>query len=137
MNNYSIRHVLILTLILTSVVPIVVFGFYSADRERHIIELHQYDLLHDIAKSERDKINSFFNERMADVSVLSKSITVQNNVPILFEGSSEEKLESSLVLTGQLTDVSIAYNYESVLIADNNFKTKLVVGKNTGDLCVL
>lgn len=133
MNNYSVRHVLILTLILTSVVPIVVFGFYFEDRERHIIELHQYDLLHDIAKSERDKINSFFNERMSDVSVLSKSVTVQNNVPILFEGSSEEKLESSLVLTGQLTDVSIAYNYESVLIADNNFKTKLVVGKNTGE----
>jgi len=134
MFNYSINHMTILTLVLVAVIPIVSFGAYSIEDERKSVERQKLDFLSEIIHQQQTRANDFFTERISDISVSAKLPFVQQHIPILFNDDLEDKSESILILTEQLKNILDVYRYETIWVVDNNFDTKLVVGRNIGEI---
>lgn len=133
MVSYSINHVMVLILIVVSIVPIVAFGLYSFSDERAAIEKTQLDILRELVHEKEIQVNDFFIERVTDVSVAAQLPFIQKNIPLLLNDDLEKKSESVVILTKNLDIILKAYDYETIWVLDNNFKTQLVVGRNVGE----
>lgn len=128
MVNYSTNTLIITILILASVVPIMIFGLYSIEDEKRLIQEEELKLLKQIVDSQRENITHYFEERLNDITVTSKLPFVQNNVENLFENDVDKKSAALEILEPVFEDIRITYGYNQIWVIDNDFQTHFGTG---------
>jgi len=129
MVNYSSNVLIIVILLLVAVVPVITFGFFSMEAEKQTIEREELILSREIVSEQKEKIELYFTERKADISLFIKLPFVEKNIHSLFENNNPEIRDTFVNL---FEDVIETYGYESILVFDNNLETVMVVGHDIG-----
>ena len=133
MVNYSTNALIISLLVLVAVIPIAGFGFYSMYNEQKIDEERELEFMRSILKSEKDRIDTYFSERLSDITIVSKIPSIQNNLHVLFQDSNDVDPDTIELIHSQFGSILKIYGYETIWVLDNDFQTKFVVGKNEGE----
>ncbi len=128
MINYSTNTLIISIILLISIIPIVIFGFYFIDEEKKLIEKQQTDNLREIVASQKDKITNYFDERLSDVIISSNLPFVQNNIKNLFGTDNVKKSISLEILKSVFENIRTMYGYNYIWIVNNDLQTHFAIG---------
>ena len=126
MVNYSSNVLIVVIILLAAVVPVVTFGFFSINEARETIETEELKLSREIISEQKEKINLFFTERKADISLFIKLPYVEKNIHFLFEENPDPEIKNNF--KNLFSDIIQTYEYQSVLVFDNNLTTVLTIG---------
>ena len=74
--NFSYK--LIIVFLAVSLIPLLIVSFLSINNARGGLEKEAFNKLNSVKNIKSNQINSFFNERLADVDVLSKSMNAKS-----------------------------------------------------------
>ena len=90
--SFSVK--LIIMFLLISLIPVVVISFLSLSNASENLEEEIYMKLESIQSIKNEQISNFFNERLADVDVLSDSVNVRNSMEEIIEPYYDNGLNS-------------------------------------------
>jgi len=118
----SLKTRLIILFITFTLVPLAIFGLLIFARAEEIITTVRIAQLNNIADLKKDKIETFFKERAADVRSAQKFRNIRRNLPVLRRNSgnrtSPEFARTTKELDDQLGTYQDSYGYLNVILAD-------------------
>ncbi|HSB34351.1 MAG TPA: hypothetical protein VLG39_07835, partial [Nitrospirota bacterium] len=109
---------LIILLVAFTLVPLVLAGTFAFSRARNILETVRIAQLNSIADLKKDKIETFFNERMSGMRSAQYFLNVRKNLPLLSRGTGAAKTTALRELDGQLKSFQTAFGYLNVMLTD-------------------
>ena len=83
---------LIVLFISFTLVPLVLFGAVVFSQARNILKTVRMAQLNNIADLKKDKIETFFHERIADIMSVRDMISVEENFPLVVRYSDRDVL---------------------------------------------
>ncbi|MFW6301869.1 MAG: methyl-accepting chemotaxis protein [Bacillota bacterium] len=90
--SFSVK--LIIMFLLISLIPVIVISFLSLNNASDNLEEEIYMKLESIQSIKSGQINDFFNERLADIDVLSDSVNVRRAMEEIIEPYYDDGLDS-------------------------------------------
>jgi PAS domain S-box-containing protein len=118
----SLKKKLIILFIAFTLVPLVLFGAIVFSRARNILQTVRIAQLDTIADLKKDKIETFFHEREADVRSAQDFRNIRMNLPVLIKHASDRTApayaEAKKMLDDQLKTFQQAYGYMDVMLTD-------------------
>lgn len=109
---------LIILLVAFTLVPLVLAGAFAFSRARNILETVRIAQLNSIADLKKDKIETFFNERISGIRSAQYFLNVRKNLPLLSSGTGAAKAIALRELDGQLKSFQTAFGYLDVMLTD-------------------
>ncbi|HEX9113765.1 MAG TPA: cache domain-containing protein, partial [Nitrospirota bacterium] len=120
---------LIILLVAFTLVPLVLAGAFAFSRARNILETVRIAQLNSIADLKKDKIETFFNERMSGMRSAQHFLNVRKNLPLLSSGTGAAKAAALRELDGQLKSFQTAFGYLNVMLTDRQGRVVYVSNK--------
>ncbi|MGE5172834.1 MAG: PAS domain S-box protein, partial [Betaproteobacteria bacterium] len=118
----SLKSKLVILLIAFTLVPLVLFGSIVFSRARNILQAIRIAQLDTIADLKKDKIETFFHEREADIRSAQDYYNIRRNLPVLSghtKGMADpEHRKAQKMLDDQLKTLQMAMGYLDVMLAD-------------------
>jgi len=119
----SLKTKLIVLLISFTMVPLVVFGAILFSQARSILEYVRLAQLNNIADLKKDKIETFFIERKADIRSTQNFLNIKRNLPVLTAPERERSRTAYAAalkeLDDQLRPFQQAYEYLDIMLTDS------------------
>jgi PAS domain S-box-containing protein len=118
----TLKKKLIILFIAFTLVPLVLFGVIIFSRARNILQTIRTAQLNTIADLKKDKIETFFHEREADVRSAQDFRNIRMNLPVLIKHASDRAApayaHAKRTLDDQLKTFQQAYGYLDVMLTD-------------------
>jgi len=115
----SIRTKLIFLLLAFAGIPLVLFGTLVFSKARTGLENVRIAQLNNIADLKKDKIDTFFDERKADIRSARHFLNIRRNLPLLAARPDKgARAAAARELDGQLIPFQAASGYLDVMLAD-------------------
>ena len=115
---------LIILLIAFTLIPLATFGVVIFSQARTILKTVRIAQLNNIADLKKNKIETFFSERTADIRSIQNFLNIKRNLPLLYTRSGEGTHASSATalreLDSQLKPFQVDYGYLNLMLADQN-----------------
>ena len=115
---------LIILLIAFTLIPLATFGVVIFSQARTVLQTVRIAQLNNIADLKKDKIETFFNERTADIRSTQNYLNIKRNLPLLYARSGEETRASSAnalrELDSQLKPFEVDHGYLNVMLTDQH-----------------
>ncbi len=132
----SIKKELVAALLAFTITPMVLFGvliFKNASDELQSIRVAQLETVADLKK---DKIETFFNERIVDITSAQSFYNIKHNLPILGRLSNDRSnrnyIRAAEMLYGQLKPFQEAAGYLDIILTDPHGKIVYVTNDARG-----
>ena len=126
----SIRTKLILLLLAFAGIPLVLFGTLVFSKARTGLENVRIAQLNNIADLKKDKIDTFFDERKADIRSAQHFLNIRRNLPLLAARPGKEASSAAArELDGQLIPFKEAKRYLNVMLVDRQGRIIYVSNK--------
>ncbi len=120
----SLRSKLLILFITFTLVPLVLFGSIVFSRARNILQAIRIAQLDTIADLKKDKIETFFHEREADIRSAQDYYNIRRNLPVLSghtKGMADpEYRKAKKMLDDQLKTFQMAAGYLDVMLMDTS-----------------
>ena len=118
----SLKTKLIILLIAFTLVPLVLFGTIVFSRAKNILQTVRMAQLDTIADLKKDKIETFFQEREADVRSAQDFRNIRTNLPILSTHAGDRTapayVQAKKSLDDQMKTFQQSYGYLDVMLLD-------------------
>ncbi len=118
----SLKSKLIVLFVAFTLVPLVLFGTIVFSRARNILQTVRMAQLDTIADLKKDKIETFFHEREADIRSAQDYYNIRRNLPVLSghtKGMTDpEYRKAKKMLDDQLKTFQMAMGYLDVMLVD-------------------
>jgi len=144
--SLSISAKLVFYFLIAAIFPISVIGMISFDLSQSSLEKDTFQSLHEQADINLDRLESIFNERIADAKVTSNIALLNQELPtlekILVNENDPEYIESLEKIDQRLKIIESSYGYDSIALtnADGVFvymtkdSAKFLIGTSLQDL---
>jgi len=122
--SLSISKKLVFYFLIAAIFPIVVIGMISFDLSQSSLEEDAFQSLNEQADINLDRLESIFNERMADAKVTSNIALLSQELPILekvlVNQNDPEYVESVKKVDERLKIIESSYGYDSLALTNAN-----------------
>ena len=126
----SLKSKLILLFFAFTLIPLVLFGAIIFSQARNILQTVRMSQLDTIADLKKDKIETFFLERAADVRSAQDFLNIRRNLPILSARQSDVAnpayVRAKKELDDQMKTFQQSYGYLDVMLLDSRGKVVYV-----------
>lgn len=133
-----LKRKLIILFIAFTLVPLVVFGAVVYFQGKNILKTIRIAQLNTIADLKKDKIETFFGEREADIKSAQHYYNVRRNLPVLSryqnERANPEYLKAKKMLDDQIKTFQEASGYVDLLLTDKQGRVVYVSNDEHADL---
>ncbi len=119
----SLKKKLIILLIAFTLIPLATFGVVMFSQARTVLQAVRLAQLNNIADLKKDKIETFFSERTADIRSAQNYLNIKRNLPLLYARSGEGAMSSANALReldSQLKPFQVDYGYLDVMLTDQH-----------------
>ena len=117
----SLKTKLTILFVAFTLISLVLFGVVVFSQARKTLETVRLAQLNNLADLKKDKIETFFNERKADLKSAQYYLNIKRNLPLLIRhprGSDPKHLEAVKELDEQLKPFQTASGYLDVMLTD-------------------
>ena len=97
MRNISITEKLILYFLMLGIGAIMLIGYYSYNNSRKALMTRTFDQLTSVRNVRKNQIESFFNDRVRDINLISRSKDIYNTILLLEENKIIAKPQLSVL----------------------------------------
>lgn len=122
----SISAKLVFFFLIASIIPIVGIGMISFDLSQSSLEKGTFQHLNEQADLNLDRLEGFFNERVADAEVTRKISVLKQEIPILEKYDNDKTnpqyIESLKKIDDRLIAIEKAYGYDTIGLTNSEGK---------------